>query len=853
MTSNSILASQDCFATRVSASTLVVFDSRVSDIETLSQALLPGSFAESGLCPIDFTIDAEDDGLGTITQLLAATGAKYLAIVAHGEPGVVHLGKNPLNIEQLQAQSQLLSAWGVKEIALYSCEVAQGDIGKDLIYQLSELTGATVAAAATKIGNAALGGSWDLTVTTGEIAAPDLFQASILQTYQSVLVVRFGDKTTIPAGTNVNSVDLRDLNGDGKFDIFTANRGSSDVSVLLGDGVGGFSPAINYPVGTDPIGATVGDFNSDGKLDIFTANRGSSTISVLLGNGVGGFGLASTYAAGAGASGARVGDFNGDGKLDLSTTNYGSNTVSILFGDGLGGFGTATNYTVGSTPYGTVMGDFNGDGKLDFITAGSGTSSLLLSVLLNNGSGGFNAAANVAVDSNPGYIRSGDFNGDGKLDLAMTDDTDKISVLLGNGTGGFGVATKFATASTPNRYGYTAFPENLVVGDFNSDGKLDLLSGTLQQNFPGPGSRGVSDESLFLGDGAGGFSLAVSTSDSTDPFYDIGLGDASNLIAGDINGDGRLDVVAANGSDNSVSVLLNVLINRNDFNGDRKSDILWRNTDGSVALWQMNSSTATPSSVGSLTSDWRIAGTGDFSGGRKSDILLANTNGAVATWQMNGSTITKATQIGTLTAGWSIAGTGDLNGDGTADVILTNTNGTVAEWQVNNSTVTAAKTIGTLTAGWSIAGTADFNGDGKADILLQNTNGTIALWQMDGATVTTASLVGTTTADWKIAGVADFNGDGKADILWRNTNGSVAEWQMNGSTVASTSVIGSATTDWKIAGTGDYNGDGNADILWRNDLGTVATWQLNGSTILAAGATSIPTAPTSWQIAAPIL
>ena len=105
--------------------TLVVFDSRVSDIEILSQALLPGAFAERGLCPIGLTIDAEADGLTAITQLLATTGAKYLAIVAHGEPGVVHLGKTPLKIELLQSQSQLLSGWGVKEIALYSCEVIQ--------------------------------------------------------------------------------------------------------------------------------------------------------------------------------------------------------------------------------------------------------------------------------------------------------------------------------------------------------------------------------------------------------------------------------------------------------------------------------------------------------------------------------------------------------------------------------------------------------------------------------------------------------------------------------------------------------------------------------------------------------
>jgi Domain of unknown function (DUF4347) len=168
----------------VPVSTLVVFDDRVSDLELLDRALLPGS--------IGFTIHANADGLETITDLLAATGAKYLAIVAHGEPGVVHLGKTTLKIEQLQAQAHRLQDWDVEEIALYSCEVAQGDRGRDFVYQLSELTGATVAAAATKTGNRAMGGSWDLAVTTGAIAAPELFDASILEGYPAVLAVSFG-------------------------------------------------------------------------------------------------------------------------------------------------------------------------------------------------------------------------------------------------------------------------------------------------------------------------------------------------------------------------------------------------------------------------------------------------------------------------------------------------------------------------------------------------------------------------------------------------------------------------------------------------------------------------------------
>ncbi len=300
-----------------------------------------------------------------------------------------------------------------------------------------------------------------------------------------------------------------------------------------------------------------------------------------------------------------------------------------------------------------------------------------------------------------------------------------------------------------------------------------------------------------------------------------------------------------------VGLNLKVAPTRNDFNGDGKSDILWRNTDGSVATWQQNGSIVTPGSVERLTADWTIAGTGDFNGDKNADILLSNADGRVTTWQMNGTSVTAAKTLGTLGAGWSITGTADFNGDGTTDVLFRNTNGTVATWQVNNAAATTVNTLGTLGAGWSIAGTGDFNGDGTADLLLVNTDGSIAEWQLNSLG-TTAKSVGKLATDTSIAGIGDFNGDGKADILFRNTNGSVAEWQMNGEVVSNASTIGSATADWKITGTGDFNGDKYADILWRNDLGGVATWQLNGSTVLSAGATSIATAATSWQIAAPI-
>jgi Domain of unknown function (DUF4347) len=107
--------------------------------------------------------------LAEITRLLVETGAKWLSIVAHGEPGVIHLGKRPIDLQQIQNQSQLLQEWGVGSIALYSCEVAQGNVGKNLIYQLSELTGATVAASDTKTGCTTLDGT---NISSGNYLSP---------------------------------------------------------------------------------------------------------------------------------------------------------------------------------------------------------------------------------------------------------------------------------------------------------------------------------------------------------------------------------------------------------------------------------------------------------------------------------------------------------------------------------------------------------------------------------------------------------------------------------------------------------------------------------------------------------
>jgi uncharacterized protein len=287
--------------------------------------------------------------------------------------------------------------------------------------------------------------------------------------------------------------------------------------------------------------------------------------------------------------------------------------------------------------------------------------------------------------------------------------------------------------------------------------------------------------------------------------------------------------------------------NPRDFGGDGKADILFRNTNGTVALWQMNGATLNQANtVTTIDASWQVAAIADFGGDGKADILWRNTNGTVALWQMNGAALSQSDTITAIDASWQVAGVADFSGDGKADILWRNTDGTVALWQMNGATRTQADTITNVGASWQVAGVADFSGDSRADILWRNTDGTVALWQMNGATRTQADTITNIDASWQIAGVNDFGGDGKADILWRNTNGTVALWQMNGATRTQADTLTNVDASWQVAEIADFGGDSKADILWRNTNGTVALWQMNGASLSQAN--TVTSIDASWQV-----
>ena len=353
-------------------------------------------------------------------------------------------------------------------------------------------------------------------------------------TRTSIAPVTFAPQKTFAAGSYPNSVSVADVNGDGNADVVTANWGSNNVSLLLGDGKGSFAPQTTFAVGSTPYFVSVADVNGDGKLDLVTANSSGNNVSVLLGDGKGSFAPQTTFAVGSSPISVSVADMNGDGKMDLVTANSGSVSVSVLLGDGKGGFAPQTTFAVGSSPNSVSVADVNGDGKLDLVTANYGYYGNV-SVLLGDGKGSFAPQTTFAAGTSPTSLNVADVNVDGKLDLVTANYGSNVSVLLGDGKGSFAPQTTFAVGSTPYF---------VSVADVNGDGKLDLVTANSDSG----------NVSVLLGDGKGGFAPPTTFAAGSNP---------GSVSVADVNGDGKMDLVTSNSQSNDVSVLLNTSSHHN--------------------------------------------------------------------------------------------------------------------------------------------------------------------------------------------------------------------------------------------------------------------------------------------------
>ena len=360
-----------------------------------------------------------------------------------------------------------------------------------------------------------------------------------------------------PGGSGSFSMAMADVNGDGKLDLLVANTcltnsncNNGTVGVLFGNGDGTFLPPVAYGTGgSDTFSVALADVNGDGKPDLLVANAcnnssscNNGSVGVLLGNGDGTYQTATAYSSGGlYADAVAVGDINGDGNPDLVVTNEcngnscTNGTYGILLGNGDGTFQAAVSYNSGGvTATSVALADVNGDGKLDLLLTNQCSDNNCTTgqvvVMLGNGDGTFQSPVTYGTSGlYAGSLAVADINGDGKLDLLVTDqcesnsicNTGFLAVLLGNGDGTFQTAL---TSPVPSPQSIS----QLILADFNGDGHLDVASGA--GNF------------LLLGNGDGTFQT----------FQHLGAG-GQGIAAGDFNGDGKPDVAAG-----GLTVLLNV-------------------------------------------------------------------------------------------------------------------------------------------------------------------------------------------------------------------------------------------------------------------------------------------------------
>ena len=627
-------------------------------------------------------------------------------------------------------------------------------------------------------------------------------------------VPSFAGKQAFATGVHSFTSTTADVNRDGKPDLIATNADDNTVSVLLNTTTPGaatlsFATQKPFSVGAYPYPVTTTDVNGDGRPDILVANSQADTVSVLLNTTTPGtatprFATQRAFAVGHSANSLAAADLNGDGKPDLVAANLSADTVSVLLnttapGAATPNFAPQETFSVGIGPTMVKAVDINGDGKADLVTANSDDNTA--SVLLNTTAPGaatpsFAPGHSFAVGADPRAVVAADVNSDGETDLiAANYGTTTASVLLNTTVAPTASAPSFTSNHT---FGAGRAPSDVQAADLNGDGRSDVLAVTAGRvtallNRTAPGAAAPSLAS------AQSFAACTNT--------------CLSVTAFDANGDGRPDAMAADRDGDSVVILRNKTLpgattpdfapqqtflvgtspyaaTEADFNGDGRPDVVAANRSAGTLSVLLNNTAPGSSTLSFHTQATFATGfepywvtTADFNGDGKSDLVSAdggdNTVSVLLNTTAPGATTPSfATRTAFAVSSWPfMVKTLDVNADGKPDLATANYSSNTVSVLLNTTTPGASTPTFTAQRAFAVGShpqriaVSDVNADGRLDILaVDSDSDTISVLlnttapSSGTATFAPEQTLATGTFPSGVA-TADINGDGSPDLL----------------------------------------------------------------------------------------
>ena len=694
----------------------------------------------------------------------------------------------------------------------------------------------------------------------------------------SITTGSFASKVDFATGNFPNSVAIGDVDGDGKPDLIVTNTTDNTVSVLRNTASSGsittssFAAHVDFATGTSPQSVAIGDLDADGKLDLAIANF-STNVSVLRNtSSIGSISFAAKLdiAVGGGSQSIAIGDLDGDGKLDLALARGGLEVLRNTSSVGSISFAAYVSFTSGAVPYSVAIGDLDGDGKPDIAIANY--VSATVSVFRNTATSGnldnssFTSKVDFVTSSGTASLAIGDFDGDGKPDLAAISNTNsKVSILRNTATSGtittgsFAVKVDFATGTYPN---------GVAIGDLDGDGRPDVVTAnnantvSVLRNADIP----TTISSFSPSSGPVGTLVTITGTNLSNP-TSITIGAVSAVVISN-TGTSLVAMVMPGASTGGISVTT--------ANGTANATGNFTVTASQTPNAQQGNKLVGTGAVGAANQGQSIAVSAD---GNTAIVGGSNDNSGVgaawvytrsgSTWTQQGSKLVGTGTVGTVMhQGYrnSVA----ISADGNTAIVggYYDNSGVGAAWVFTRSgsswTQQGAKLVGTgntgnANQGCSVALSADGNTAAIGGNSDNNAMGAVwiftrsgSTWTQQGTKLVGTGATGTTvfqgqtvalSADGNttlIGGYNDNNGVGAVWVFTRSGN----TWTQQGTKLVGTGAIGSSRQGAAVAlsadgntaivgGSADNGGIGGTWVFTRSG----GTWTQQGNKLLGTDIT----------------